>query len=900
MYNAFISYSHAVDGKFAPSLQKVLQRIAKPIFKARALNIFRDETSLSATPHLWATIEVALSKSEYLILLASPKAATSEWVQKEVNYWLENKSVNTILIALTEGEIIWNDSRNDFDWAITNALPDNLKGKFSEEPLYVDFRTARTSEDLSLNNPDFKTKAARIASAIHGRALNELIGEDVRLQRRAIRLRNLAIFFLLGLVASTLLFAWLSNENRLQAEAQTVIAEKRLGEVIVARDSLNNAIDSIQGLIVQVTREKDTSEQRRLLAIKNELLAIQREETAKRLQFNSDMKLALNEWERGRTEEALSLVDQHKDRSKQFIWRYLNKLVRNDLAVVPVHRAMSVFLYADGQTVYTGGHDTGLQKWGIDGTLLSQITPETDLVDSIDMTADGKHLAFVQNGQVFVLNLETGKKKMLSVVAVNSVRFSPDNENLVMATDRYTVIENITSGQMRTLRTNNSILGGDSVAFIPGTDFLAMGDEKGEIMIWNLKTASRETVLSTPQGRKIYSLAASPDGKYLASATTSHGQLEVWEVANWERRKFADIYHNSPTDGMLAFSADGRYLASPDGPVIKIWELATAQLVKEYRGHNKSISSVSWAADNMHIASGSYDGTVRVWKAFGDQRFDVKKFPIETYHEEMFYGISPGKEYFAAAFTRLEVYDHGSMKHIASLGHSQPINRMLFSDKAGLVATVTGPFEEQIDWPGPELRVWNLNTAEVIAHPRIRAAYIEKLRFSPSGTELYIQKMSTDEVATNMTLDISTGVLQNTNRTDLWKPKHSSASAPWAGSRNLTESPDGLRAAASKRDDIELWPTKNEQPITLSTHKATIGGMDFSPDGKTLASITYNLLDDNNTRGELKLWDAQNGSELATFVLDGYLAKVGFTSDGSILSVITTDGTVYRFNAPKP
>jgi len=52
MYNAFISYSHAADGKMAPALQEGLEKFAKPWYKIRNLNIFRDEASLSASPHL--------------------------------------------------------------------------------------------------------------------------------------------------------------------------------------------------------------------------------------------------------------------------------------------------------------------------------------------------------------------------------------------------------------------------------------------------------------------------------------------------------------------------------------------------------------------------------------------------------------------------------------------------------------------------------------------------------------------------------------------------------------------------------------------------------------------------------------------------------------------------------
>ena len=47
-YDAFISYSHAADGKLAPALENALQRFAKPWYRRRALHLFRDQTSLSA------------------------------------------------------------------------------------------------------------------------------------------------------------------------------------------------------------------------------------------------------------------------------------------------------------------------------------------------------------------------------------------------------------------------------------------------------------------------------------------------------------------------------------------------------------------------------------------------------------------------------------------------------------------------------------------------------------------------------------------------------------------------------------------------------------------------------------------------------------------------------------
>src|SRR5690242_13125780 len=107
LYDAFISYSHAKDKPIASALQSVIQKLGKPWYRRRAIRVFRDDTSLSATPHLWPTIEQALAQSRFLVLLASPEAAASKWVDKEVAWWLEHKSADTLLIALTDGELSW-------------------------------------------------------------------------------------------------------------------------------------------------------------------------------------------------------------------------------------------------------------------------------------------------------------------------------------------------------------------------------------------------------------------------------------------------------------------------------------------------------------------------------------------------------------------------------------------------------------------------------------------------------------------------------------------------------------------------------------------------------------------------------------------------------------------------
>src|SRR6267378_2426899 len=131
LYDAFVSYSHAKDKPIAAALQRAVQTLGKPWYRRRALRVFRDDTSLSATPHLWPTIDQALGQSRFLILLASPEAAASPWVNKEVAYWLDHKSADTLLIAVTDGELSWDSAINDFARRADTPLPPALTGRLT-------------------------------------------------------------------------------------------------------------------------------------------------------------------------------------------------------------------------------------------------------------------------------------------------------------------------------------------------------------------------------------------------------------------------------------------------------------------------------------------------------------------------------------------------------------------------------------------------------------------------------------------------------------------------------------------------------------------------------------------------------------------------------------------------
>ena len=148
-YDAFVSYSHHADGQLAPALQQALQTMAKPWYRRRALRIFRDKTSLTATPELWGSMSSAGSSRRSSSGVAA--AAAWPWVEQEAAWWRAHRANDDLYIALTDGELDWDAVESDFTDG--SAVPPSLHGWFASEPLWVDLRWVRTQEHLSPPSP---------------------------------------------------------------------------------------------------------------------------------------------------------------------------------------------------------------------------------------------------------------------------------------------------------------------------------------------------------------------------------------------------------------------------------------------------------------------------------------------------------------------------------------------------------------------------------------------------------------------------------------------------------------------------------------------------------------------------------------------------------------------------
>ncbi|WP_241678936.1 TIR domain-containing protein [Streptomyces lasalocidi] len=262
--DAFISYSQRKNALLAKKLQRGLERLAVSRFRPMGMSVFRDVTSLPATHDLWQSIQRELARSRYLILLASPEAAASPWVAKEVDYWLRERDSEHLIIAVASGEIEWDDRAGDFDWQKTTSLPRNLAGRFTSVPLWVDLREFEEAY-YSLRYPPFRAAVATIASPLRGRPKEELEHDDFRQLRFVKRLSWSGIALLVALLVLAVYGFFDANMQRREAQAQARVSASqalaaRSGQLLSA--SPNQAAQ--YALYAEETRS--TPDSRRALA----------------------------------------------------------------------------------------------------------------------------------------------------------------------------------------------------------------------------------------------------------------------------------------------------------------------------------------------------------------------------------------------------------------------------------------------------------------------------------------------------------------------------------------------------------------------------------------------------------------------------------------------------------
>ncbi len=151
-----------------------------------------------------------------------------------------------------------------------------------------------------------------------------------------------------------------------------------------------------------------------------------------------------------------------------------------------------------------------------------------------------------------------------------------------------------------------------SVAFSPDGKFVITGDYDGNVNLWNVRECGSEPVKTFRTNlHEVDSLVVSPDGKVLAAGLMG---IELWDFAASTLMTTMTSSTYDLVDG-LAFSPDGRLLASSQGEALWIWEIETQKPIETLEMGGRA-SGLAFSPDGQRLASSysyGYITMVALW-----------------------------------------------------------------------------------------------------------------------------------------------------------------------------------------------------------------------------------------------------------------------------------------------
>lgn len=188
-YAAFISYSHA-DESVARWLHRGIEgyRFPKQLrgeptefgpVPARLPPVFRDRVELPASGDLGSELRAALAAARFQIVLCSPRAAQSKWVNEEILSFKRTHGEHRTLALIVAGEPYSGGAEECFPEALRFKLgPDGELSDQPAEPIAADIRPGKDGKRLAL---------LKLLAGISGTRLDQLARRDAaRRQRRLV------------------------------------------------------------------------------------------------------------------------------------------------------------------------------------------------------------------------------------------------------------------------------------------------------------------------------------------------------------------------------------------------------------------------------------------------------------------------------------------------------------------------------------------------------------------------------------------------------------------------------------------------------------------------------------------------------------------------------------------
>lgn len=597
-HDLFISYSRK-DLQFATLLERALENYSPPKglgVPSRRLRVFRDQSDLTGVEY-HQSIERQLHSSGKLVLLCSPRARASSFVNDEIRQFTAARGAENIIPLLIDG-LANNEALPDQD--ALKAFPDALC-EAMQMPLAGDYRNFDPRRD-KLDKGAFHGCWYTLLANVFGLSRNEIEQRD---QRRAARRRAITIgivsgvIVLLSIAFVVTLFAQREAERqRDQAEHRRIVALTKLvasnataqaarnplwGKLLARQAYLFNervngeALADVDAALRVNTKTQSTTVKRHADEVLH-VTAVSPQGTLLASGTNNVIKL----WNLAQVDASPRLLKGHT-----------------------VH-VVSLAFSPDGDMLASGSWDDTVRIWS-----LSHSEPTSRVlrghiqnVLAVAFSPDGKFLASGGDDatvRIWDLANPSTEPRVLRALteSIRSLAFSPDGKTLAAGTAAGGVLlwDRTTQADVapRMLAGPSGLV--MSLAFTRDSSKLAAAIDR-TVAIWNLSGEVTERRTIAPSGR-VSAVAFSPDGKILAIGTAIP-DVQLRQLANFYAPPV--ILARAATTDSIAYSEDGSRLvaagsleAGERGASLQTWRVPTGLLADEIcKDVSSNLPAVQW------------------------------------------------------------------------------------------------------------------------------------------------------------------------------------------------------------------------------------------------------------------------------------------------------------------